>query len=47
MKCIKLLKLIKYSDERLIFIVEGEVSLHKRHYGKIAKVTSTGTLGED
>ena len=31
----------------MIFILDGEVSLVKRHYGKIAKVTETSTLGEE
>ena len=31
----------------MIFILHGEVSLVKTHYGKIAKVTHTNTLGEE
>ena len=47
MKCIILFLLINYRDDRVIFILDGIISINKRHYGKIARVSTTGTLGED
>jgi len=38
---------INYRDDRVIFILDGIISIHKRHYGKIAKVSTASTLGED
>lgn len=40
-------KLIIYRDDRVIFILEGTIALHKRFYGNIAKISTTNTLGED
>jgi hypothetical protein len=41
------IKLIIYSDDRLIFILEGEIALQRRFYGSLARLTTTNTLGED
>jgi hypothetical protein len=37
----------KFRDDKIYFILSGEITLIKRNYGKILKITSENTLGEE